>query len=168
MEIRKIKAVKATVKNFAPFGIFISTGNRKADSAGKVFSFWNALGATKIKGDTSICIVKTVPQKAMREDGLEHHKKTSEILITTGDIVLVAAFSDKKNPKIPDLSTAKAFIVPKGDAVMFNAGTWHHAPLAVKETSNVYVIFDRSTPEKDFYYVDLNTEFGFNWEIEIT
>jgi hypothetical protein len=68
MEIKKIKAVKATVKNFAPFGNYISTGNRKPDSKNKVFSFWNALGAVKIKGETSICIVKTVLQKTLRED----------------------------------------------------------------------------------------------------
>ena len=165
MEIKKIKAVKATVKNFAPFGQYISTGNRKADSVNKVFSFWNALGAIKIKGDTSISIVKTVPQKVMREDGMEHHKRTSEVLVATGDIVVVATLGDSKNPALPDPSTVKAFIVPKGDAVVFNPKAWHHAPLAVKETCNVYVIFDKSTPDKDFYYADLNKTFGFNWEI---
>jgi len=167
MEIKKIKAVKATVKNFAPYGQYISTGNRKANAVNKVFSFWNALGTVKIKGETSICIVKTVPQKTMREDGMEHHKKTSEILVATGDIVLVATLGDKKNPKLPDPSTVKAFIIPRGDAVAFNPNAWHHAPLAIKEACNVYVIFDKTTPDKDFYYVDLNKTFGFNWEITL-
>jgi ureidoglycolate hydrolase len=166
MEIKKIKAVKITVKNFAPFGQYISTGNRKADAVNKIFSFWNALGSIKVKGETSICIVKTVPQKTMREDGMEHHKNTSEVLVTTGDIVVVTTLGDEKNPKLPDISRVKAFIIPAGDAVIFNPNAWHHAPLAVKETCNVYVIFDKSTPEKDFYYVDLDKEFGFNWEIE--
>jgi len=165
MEIKKIKAVKATVKNFAPFGQYISTGNRKANSANKVFSFWNALGAVKIKGETSISIVKTVPQETMREDGMEHHKKTSEVLVAAGDIVVVATLGDEKNPALPDPSKVKAFIVPAGDAVIFNPEVWHHAPLAIKETCNVYVIFDKSTPDKDFYYKDLNETFGFNWEI---
>jgi ureidoglycolate hydrolase len=165
MELKKLKAVKVTVKNFAPFGQYISTGNRKANSVNKVFSFWNALGAVKIKGDTSIGIVKTVPQKVMREDGMEHHKKTSEVLVATGDIVVVAALGNEKKPGLPDPSKVKAFVVPAGDAVIFNTKVWHHAPLAIKETCNVYVIFDLTTPDKDFYYVDLNNTFGFNWEI---
>lgn len=165
MEIKKIKAVKATAKNFVPFGQYISATNRKADSVNKVFSFWNALGTPEIKGDTSVCIVRTKPQKTMREDGMEHHKKTSEVLVATGNIVVVVTLGDKKNPALPDPSTVKAFIVPAGDAVIFNPGVWHHAPLAVKEICNVYVIFDKTTPEKDFYYTDLNKTFGFNWEI---
>lgn len=165
MELKKIKAVKVSVKNFAPYGHYISIGNRKADSVNKVFSFWNALGAVKIKGETSICIVKTKPQKTMREDGMEHHKKTSEVLVATGDIVVVTTLTDKKNPTLPDPSMVKAFIVPAGDAVIFNPTVWHHAPLAVKEICNVFVIFDRKTPDEDFYYADLNKAFGFNWEI---
>ena len=167
MEIKKIKAKKATVKNFAPYGQYISTVNKKANSINKVFSVWLALGSIKIKGDTSINIVKTVPQKNMLEDGMEHHKKTSEVLIPTGDIVVVASLTDKKNPKLPDPSTVKAFIIPRGDAVIFNPNAWHHAPLAIKKTCNVFVIFDKSTPDKDFYYADLKKEFGFNWEITV-
>ena len=165
MNIKKIKAVKASVKNFTPYGQYISTGNKKADSKNKVFSFWNALGTVKINGDTSISIVNTVLQKTMREDGMEHHKNTSEVLVATGDIVVVTTLSDKNNPELPDPASVKAFIVPKGDAVIFNPGIWHHAPLAKKKTCNVYVIFDKTTPEKDFYYVDLDKTFGFNWEI---
>ncbi|MDR1929729.1 MAG: ureidoglycolate lyase [Treponema sp.] len=167
MEIKKIKACKVTEKNFAPFGQYISTKNRKADSANKVFSFWNSLGAVKIKGETSICIVKTLPQKQMREDGMEHHKKTSEVLVAAGDMVVVAALSDDANPKFPDPAKVKAFVVPGGDAVIFSPGVWHHAPLALKEACNVYVIFDKTTPDKDFYYVDLAKQFGFNWEIAV-
>ena len=166
MDIKKIKAVKVSVKNFAPYGEYISTSNRKANATNKVFSFWNALGSVKIEGETSIGIVKTVLQKKMQEDGLEHHKNTSEVLVATGDIVVVATLSDKNNSELPDTATVKAFIVPKGDAVILNPGTWHHAPLAKKKTCNVYVIFDKSTPEKDFYYVDLNKTFGFNWKIK--
>ena len=165
MVIKKIKAVKATVKNFAPYGKYISVSNRKPDSKNKVFSFWNALGAIKVNGETSICIVNTVLRKNMREDGMEHHKNTSEVLVACGEIVVVATLSDKNNPELPDPSTVKAFIVPKGDAVIFNPQSWHHAPLAKKKTCNVYVIFERTTPEADFYYVDLNKTFGFNWEI---
>jgi ureidoglycolate hydrolase len=165
MDIKKIKAIKATEKNFAPFGQYIHTGSRKADSVNKVFSFWNSLGTVTIKGETSINIVKTLPQKQIREDGMEHHKKTSEALIAAGDMVVVATFSDDKNPKLPDTSKVKAFVVPRGDAVIFNPGVWHHAPLAVKEACNVYIIFAKTTPEKDFYYVDLDKQFGFNWEV---
>lgn len=165
MELKKIKAVKVTVNNFAPFGQYVSTKNKKATSPGKAASYWHALGELKIKGTTSVGIVKTVPQKVMKEDGLEHHKKTSEVIVATGDIVVVAVLGDKKNPAMPDPATAKAFIVPRGDAVIFNPKVWHHAPLAVKETCNAYIIFDSSTPSKDFYYVDLKEKFGFNWEV---
>jgi ureidoglycolate hydrolase len=166
MDIKKIKAVKATVNNFAPFGQYISRGNKKADSVNKVFSFWNSLGSVKIK-ETSVCIVHTKPQKLMREDGLEHHKKTSEILIATGPVVVTAAPGDPKTPKLPDISKIRAFVVPAGDAVIFSPNVWHHAPLAVKDPCNVYIIFDKTTPEQDFYYVDLDKEFGFNWEISV-
>jgi ureidoglycolate hydrolase len=164
MDIKKIKAVKATVNNFAPFGQYISRGNKKADSVNKVFSFWNSLGSVKIK-ETSVCIVHTKPRKAMREDGLEQHKKTSEILIATGEVVITAAPGDPQNPKLPDISKIRAFVIPAGDAVIFSPGVWHHAPLAVKDPCNVYIIFDKPTPDKDFYYVDLDKQFGFNWQI---
>jgi ureidoglycolate hydrolase len=96
---------------------------------------------------------------------MERHLKTSEALIATGDMVVVATLSDDKNPRLPDPAKVKAFVVPKGDAVIFGSGVWHHAPLALKEACNVYVVFDKTTPEKDFYYVDLEKQFGFNWEV---
>jgi ureidoglycolate hydrolase len=168
MEIKQIKAAKITVKKFAPFGQYVSTGNKKADSKNKVFSFWDSLGSFKIKGETAVCIVNTLPQKQMREDGMEHHKKTAEALLaTSGDIVVVTTLADDKNPKLPDPAKVKAFVVPKGDAVIFSPGVWHHAPLAVKEACNVFIIFDKSTLEKDFYYIDLEKQFGFNWEVTI-
>jgi ureidoglycolate hydrolase len=167
MDIKKIKALKASAKNFAPFGQYLATSNRKADSVNPVFSFWNALGTVKIKGETSICIVKTLPKKAVREDGMERHLKTSEVLIATGDVVVVATLSDKKNPNLPDPAKVKAFTVPKGNAVIFAPGVWHHAPLALNEACNVYIIFDKTTPDKDFYYVDLAKQFNFNWEVDL-
>jgi ureidoglycolate hydrolase len=167
MDTKKIKAVKATVKNFAPFGQFISTGNKKADSVNPGFSFWNALGAVKIKGETSVSIVKAAPQKKLEENGMERHLKTSEIIIASADMVVVTTLSDAKNPKLPDPAKVKAFYVNRGDAVIFAPGAWHHAPLAVKEKGNFYIIFDRVTPDKDFYYVDLPKQVGFVWEVTL-
>lgn len=165
MEVKVLKAVPCTREAFAPYGEFISTENRKADSENPGFSFWNALGVPVLPGETSVSIVKAVPREKMREDGLERHLKTSEVLVATGDVVLVAALTDKNNPDLPDPGTAKAFFVNRGDAVIFAPGAWHHAPLAVNETCNTYVIFDRTTPDKDFFYVDLEETFGFVWEV---
>jgi ureidoglycolate hydrolase len=98
---------------------------------------------------------------------MERHLKTSEIIVAGADMVVVTTLSDGKDPKLPDPAKVKAFYVNRGDAVIFSPGVWHHAPLAVKEAGNFYIIFDKVTPDKDFYYVDLLREFGFIWEVTL-
>jgi len=166
MQNNVLTCVDATVAGFKPYGQFVSTANRDADAETKEFSFWNALGVMDAAGPVSVCIVRAVPQTGMRETAMERHLKTTETLIPTGDVVLVAALTDPKNKDLPDPATAKAFLVKKGDAVVFGPGVWHHAPLAVGETCNVFVVFDRTTPEKDFFLVELEKTFGANWIIE--
>jgi len=160
-----LACVDASVATFKPYGQFVSTANRTADATCQEFSFWNALGVMEASGPVSVCIVRANLQPAMRETAMERHLKTTETLIPTGDVVLVAALTDPNNKDLPDPATAQAFRVKKGDAVVFGPGVWHHAPLALTETCNVFVVFDQSTPEKDFYLVELEKTFGNNWSI---
>ena len=156
----EIHQVPATDASFAPYGQCISSALRKPDSSGEELAFWNKLAVMDHEGHTSVSIVRTYGRNRLEEHTLERHERTSEVLIPTEDIIVVAALSNAADPKMPDLDTVKAFSVPKGSAVRFKKGVWHHAPLTQAEVANTFVLFYENTPDEDFLAYELDAQFG--------
>ena len=150
----------ASDANFSAYGQYIATSLREANAIGEELCFWNKLAVMDHTGHTSISIVQTYGRNGLEEHTLEQHVDTSEVLIPTEDIIVVAALSRADDPKKPDLDTIRAFSVPKGSAIRFKKGVWHHAPLTEAPQANTFVLFYEHTPEEDFLAYDLDTDFG--------
>lgn len=162
----EIGHVSASDASFAPYGQYIATVLRDPDSRGEELSFWNKIATMDHEGRTSVSIVQTYGKNGLEEHTLERHAKTSEVLIPTEDIIVVAALSKADNPKIPDLNSVKAFSVPKGSAIRLKKGVWHHAPLTKAEVVNTFVLFYENTPIEDYLAYELDTEFGLFYAVK--
>lgn len=166
MEKRTIKCTEMSAENFEDYGVWITESSRPADAAIEELKFWNCLSLLGHENKTSVSIVQTYGKNGLTEETLEAHFNTGETLLPTEDVYLVAALSDKNDPKKPDLDTVKAFPVKKGDGVTFAPGTWHHAPLTEAGTANTFVIFKSDTPDTDCLALELKEEFGVYFEVE--
>jgi ureidoglycolate hydrolase len=155
----EIRCEQASDVSFTPYGQYITSLERAPDASGEELSFWNRLAVMDHEGHTSISIVQTYGKNGLEEHTLERHATTSEVLIPTDDIIVVAALSQKDDADKPDLNTVKAFSVPKGSAVRFKKGVWHHAPLTQVEQTQTFVLFYENTPDEDFLAYDLDTDF---------
>jgi ureidoglycolate hydrolase len=155
----EISCEQASDASFTPYGQFITTQERAADASGEELSFWNHLAVMDHAGLTSVSIVQTYGKNGLEEHTLERHATTSEVLIPTDDIIVVAALSQKDDADKPDLKTVKAFYVPKGNAVRFKKGVWHHAPLTQVAQTQTFVLFYENTPDEDFLAYELDTDF---------
>lgn len=165
MEKKILKAVPIQESSFAPYGSWISETVRSADAAVEELSFWNGLSRMEYAGNTSVSIVQTYGKNGLTEYDLECHTATEETIIPTDDIFVVTALSTD-DPSKPDLRTVAAFKVPKGSAITFAKGVWHHAPLTRQEKTNSFVIFQSTTPDEDMLALALVDTFGLYYELE--
>lgn len=168
MKCIDIPCEKASDASFTPYGQYIADTLRDPNASGEELCFWNRLAVMDHEGHTSISIVQTYGRNGLEEHTLERHEKTSEVLIPTGDIVVVAALSREDDPKKPDFDTVKAFSVPKGSAIRFKKGVWHHAPLTEAKQVNTFVLFYENTPDEDFFAYDLDEDFGLWFRVKPT
>ncbi|MFA5513882.1 MAG: ureidoglycolate lyase [Sphaerochaetaceae bacterium] len=162
----ELQCLDASDETFLKYGQFISTSDRGADAANDELSFWNKLALMDHSGLTSVSIVQTYGKNGLEEHTLEQHTTTSEVLIPTDDIIVVAALSQKEKPNVPDLESAKAFKVPKGSAIRFKKGVFHHAPLTKEAVTKTFVLFYENTPEEDFLAYDLDKEFNLYFVVK--
>ncbi len=166
MEERRIQCLSAESEEFRPYGQHISSLIRDPDADNGELKFWNKLAVMDHEGHTSISIVQTYGKNGLEEHTLERHANTSEVLIPTEDIVVVAALSRGDDPLRPDLDSVKAFFVEKGSAVRFKKGIWHHAPLTKAETAKTFVLFYEDTPDEDMLAYELDEEYGLYFTVE--
>lgn len=167
MENMKLRLTPITDYNFRDYGVRISDTQREPDADSSEFRFWNKLGVLDHGGNSSISIVQTYGRNGLVEESLERHINTGEALLATEDIYIVIALSMKDDPEKPDLDTVKAFHIKKGEGVILQPGTWHHAPLTEAETANTFVVFYENTPDEDLLIYDLKLEFGCVFEIDL-
>ncbi len=166
MKIVELPCLKASDEEFSEYGQFISTSVRDSDASDEELSFWNKLAVVDHSGLTSVSIVQTYGKNGLEEHTLEQHTTTCEVLIPTSDIIVVAALSLKGAFNKPDLESAKAFSVPKGSAIKFKKGVWHHAPLTKEKVTKTFVLFYENTPSEDFLAYDLDKEFGLYYVVK--
>ncbi len=166
MEERVLRCETIDPEGFAPFGQVISVYSREADASNDELQFWNRLSEMSYEGKTSISIVETYGKNGLDEFNLEQHTESEETLIPTDDIYIVVALSDPADPKKPDIEAARAFKVPRQSAVTLGKGVWHHAPLTKEEVTRTFVVFQSTTPEEDFFMVDLADDYDCYLSVE--
>ncbi len=151
---------------FAPYGQFVSSKTRAADADCEELKFWNKLGVMDVEGKTSVSVVQTYGKNGLTEYNLERHLCTEETIIPTDDIYVVAALDIPGDNEKPDMNSVQAFLVPKGCAVIFGKGVWHHAPITKQDLTNSFVIFKETTPDEDMLALDLAETYDLHFTIK--
>ncbi|MFO7850079.1 MAG: ureidoglycolate lyase [Spirochaetia bacterium] len=170
--MREVKLEDPKSKGFSEnYGELVRPKESLPDADTEAFSFWDHIGdidfsvraeagvgaetGAEAEAGASIGVVKSYPRGTYFVPSLERHGDTSETLIPTGgDIILVCALSLSGDREKVDLSTLKAVEVHQGEALIIKPGVWHYAPLVKEKTVETYVIFRRSTLQKDLVKVE--------------
>ena len=148
-----------TKENFSKFGDVITTDDIKPleinEGYAKRFDGIANLNTSKDNGETTICIFSALKRSfPMKIDMMEKHPLGSQAFVPmkeTTFLVFVAPEGGK-----PNLSEAKAFIVPPGIGVNYNPGTWHF-PLIATEDMN-FLVVDRKGSGDNLVIENLNKE----------
>ncbi len=159
--MRKIKAEKITLENFAPFGQFYAMD--KPDGyplCGEVYEFF----PDRITADSnhrmgfSPIIVEKPEEMIITQQ--EYHTATWEMILPLDDDMIIHCAHASAGAVATEY--AKAFIVPKNTLVKLNAGVWHLAPLPVtKDSATAIVVLPECTYANDCTVVDLKPEEQF-------
>ena len=163
MTERKLNIISADKESFSEYGQFISTTKVEASFESQEFQFWNRLGEMELFETASVCMVESFGAGGLKTEFLERHRRGSETLFPTGDIVIVVALPGNSENTYPDLETVKAFKIRKGDAVIINKDIWHYAPLTVEKSVKTFIVFNTATPEKDNLKIDLKEKFNITF-----
>ncbi len=152
----QIPRTELTAETFAPFGKVIDLPARQPDASGPGWTWWgeNAL----LQGDErpyGIGYLDLQPAP-LQFDWAERHMRSIEMLIPTGGDCLVyaapAEYPDQPG-RLPSLDCFQAFRIRQGQAVLFNPGVWHGAPMAIDQPLNVVVLLHAGTGAQDAYVV---------------
>lgn len=150
----KLSIQETTPEAFAPFGKVIQQPARASDGSGSGWQWWGEL-AHMAGGDRPYAIGYLDIQPAgLRFDWAERHMHTDELLAPLGgDCLVYAAPADfpEAPGRLPALERFQVFRVRQGQAVLFNKGVWHGAPLSAGEPLNVLVILLSNTGAQDGY-----------------
>lgn len=156
---KQLSVKTANRENVAPYGELVSAEGLNATADMDAFAFWNDLSLGDFEGRATFGMVRTKPGE-MVAPMLERHLLTSETLIPLDeDIVLVLATPSEGN--LPELDTACAFLVRRGNAITLKRGTWHYVPLVPKGAeARTMVVFRQGTPGEDLDAKNIVDEIG--------
>ncbi len=98
------------------------------------------------------------------------HLYTTQSYVPLGgseSILVVAPPSDLADPEaLPDLTHAAAFLLRGDRAVNLHRGTWHRTPMPLGSSAD-YMVLDREGTLDDLDLVDLRTNLGVTFEIDL-
>ena len=151
MNFIDIKIENITKDNSKEFGTLVTDKFSEASYKDDSYSYFSKLSVNHFTEDVSFSIVQSYKEANGIVPTLEYHEKTVEVLIPTGDIILVLAKGDKE----PDIKTAKALLLKKGDAFIIDPYIWHYAPLTTDKVVNTFVIFNCNTSDSDLFKLEM-------------
>lgn len=159
--MRKIKARLISSDEFTPFGMYYNMIHPEGYAfCGEIHKFY----PDRIRADSccrlglsSIQIKKT---GEMIIATVECHTTTWEMILPLNDDMVIHVTPASGTE--PAIEHTKAFIVPKGTAVILYAAIWHFAPLPLNESElSVMVISRECTYINDCNVVNLAEEQRF-------
>lgn len=151
MNFIDIKIEDITKENSKEFGTLVTDKFSQPSYKDDSYSYFSKLAVNNFTEDVSFSIVQSYKEANGIVPTLEYHEKTVEVLIPTDDVILVLAKGDKE----PDIKTAKALLLKKGDAFIINPYIWHYAPLTTDKIVNTFVIFNCNTSDSDLFKLEI-------------
>lgn len=165
MKIVDLKAQVLDEEEFKDYGKILDSDNVKADAEECDFQFYYNLIEADFHNPVAISVVKSKIQDDLYGNSLETHFQTPEVLAPLDGIVyVIVAKTDSNDKNKPDLSTAKAFIVKPGQAVLLNSGTWHRSPLSTDKPVKTLCLVREGTPTDNITYY-LQDTYGIRFRV---
>ncbi len=141
-----------TATAFRSFGQVVEApADMKPTIENAILSYWGGLAKMRFHEDMEFGLF-TVKARTHEVAELERHMKTPELLVgLSGDYVLVVAphAVPKAGVAYPDPAKVKAFLVPRGKALLLAKGTWHALPFPKDPQAEFLVGFRNGTARKD-------------------
>lgn len=164
--MKKIKAQPLIAEDFAPFGSFVNILEPSGPSLqGPNHTFYR--DQVKYYSDFNLPIgfsPLTVKAQGYVVTAAEYHNRSCEGILPLNDNAILHVAP--ANGGSYDVSTTKAFIVPKGTIVTLYPGVWHLCPLPQSEpVLNCLIILPERAYVNDFYIVDLDENNKFEIEL---
>lgn len=159
--MRKVKAKKLTLKDYAQYGQFADLLHPEGFTLGeKPVLFYRDM-LTVYSGDmVNGYSVVYCDKRKMVVDEAEIHNAGTEVLIPLDDDVTVFVAPAGSN-EFP-VGQEKAFIVPKGTMITFKPGVWHKAQYPINnEHVSVVCILPEREYARDCLVVQLKEEEQF-------
>ncbi len=152
-----VTSEKITQQNSREFGQLVDSSMHEPAYKGDDFSFFKNMDTVNFPNSTGISMVEAYSGSKKTTGTLEIHKEAREIIIPTDSSVFLVLATGKDKP---EMSSVKALTLDPGALFIVNPGVWHYAPITLEDRSNVFVMLDSTTPDKDLFQVDLQEEWG--------
>ncbi|MCF8001159.1 MAG: ureidoglycolate lyase [Halanaerobiales bacterium] len=148
----KIKVKEVTKDNFANYGQVIKEPSEK-DWTSPSVDYWSNLGTidfNQTEVEVNLGIAKS---RSLEFTELERHNQSPEMLIPVGGEIIVPVATGE------DASKKEAFLISKGEALIFKKGIWHSTPFPVENKCKFLVLYKRDTIPHDKNMINLENEY---------
>jgi len=154
--MQKIKVEKLTPEAFAPFGEVLTTEGREFAGEEGMYRWYEKQASVEGAGTVSINLLTAIERDFVCQR-FEMHTGTTETLLPLTGGMIVAGIPEG------DVSAERlrAFYVPVGMGVSWNARAWHYAPYPIGGDATCAIIFRHGTGGDDMHFADLPEEVGF-------
>lgn len=155
-----IKVKKVTKDNFVKYGQLIKEPAAK-DWTSPSVDYWSNLGMIDFD-ETEVEVNLGIAKNRSQEfSELERHNKSPEILIPLGDEIIVPVAIGE------DASKKEAFLVSKGETLIFKKGIWHSTPFPVGKKCKFLVLYKKDTIPQDKNMISLESKYTLEVKKEI-
>lgn len=148
-EIRSIDVQKITAAGFASFGRVVGRiDERPPDTGGEGWACWCPVGVLHDAAPLEIGLVRT-SQRPLLVKSMELHLDREEwVYALSQPVIQVVALSAADNTDLPDVKSARAFLIKPGQGVVIRPGVWHGVGLPAGDRDVVYgFVLSRSKAE---------------------
>jgi hypothetical protein len=126
-------------------------------------SYWDALASATFPEETGIGWFE-LGRRPLHGAEVERHLRTPEALLCfEGDAICVLGEPVEPSALTPD--RIRAFLVRRGEGIVFSPGTWHALPFPLTERAAFWVAFRKGTAQEDLEVTNLAAVAGFEFRV---
>lgn len=147
-----IKIKEVTKDNFAKYGQVIKEPSEK-DWTSPSVDYWSNLGIIDFDQTDVEVNLGIAKSRSLEFKELERHNQSPEMLIPVGDEIIVPVATGE------DASEKDAFLISKGEALIFKKGIWHSTPFPLENECKFLVLYKKETIPHDKNMISLETKY---------
>lgn len=147
-----IKIKEVTKDNFVKYGQLIKEPSEK-DWTSPFVDYWSNLGTIDFDNAEVEVNLGIAKNRNLEFTELERHNKSPEMLIPLGNKIIVPVAIGT------EASNKEAFLISKGEALIFKKGIWHATPFPIKNECKFLVLYKKETIPHDKNMLSLETKY---------